>query len=42
MKLSVLPLSIRAFTLLLLIKIVQIDLLSPLPVFPDIIEAKVG
>ena len=37
-----LPLLIRALALLLLIKIVQIGLLSMLPVCPDIIEAKVG
>ena len=40
-QLSVLPLSVRA--LLLSIKIVQKDLLSPLcPVRPDIIEANLG
>ena len=36
------PLSIRALALLLSIKIVQIDLLSLLPVCLDIIEGKVG
>ena len=42
-KLSVLPLPIRAFTFLLWIETVQIDLLSPLcPGCPDIIEANVG
>ena len=41
-KLSVLPLFRRALALSLLIKIVQIDLLSMLPICPDIIEAKVG
>ena len=40
-KLSMLPLSIRALGLLLLITMLQIDLLSLLPICPDI-EAKVG